>query len=69
MTANEFAQVHRGMSQRSVHRIFGTTGQRDWIRRRNGHVGEVRSYGSCDDYGGATVRYRDGRVLTTTGTF
>lgn len=65
----EFGRIRHGMWRKRVTQIFGTPGNVEYTRHRNGHVMEVRDYPSCNDFGGAWIRFRDNKVYEMAGTF
>jgi hypothetical protein len=60
VSSREFRQVHKGMAQARVHRIFDTPGH------RNAHSGniEVRGYRPCASLRAVSVTYSRDRVQT-----
>jgi hypothetical protein len=72
VSLREVTQIRVGMPRHRVHRIFGTTGRRDYVRRRDtGHIIDGRSYRKCQggDNGGdyLFLRFRDGRYYDDYG--
>lgn len=62
VTRAEYRQVHNGMRQWRVHRIFDTRGHRDAIAGPSGHRVEVRGYRGCPRHSAVSVSYRRHRV-------
>jgi hypothetical protein len=62
VTVREYGQVHRGMSLRSVHRVFDTRGRRVVFFSHDGFSSEIRRYRGCARLSIVSVAYNNGRL-------
>lgn len=62
VSVSEYRQVDRGMTRRSVHRLFDTGGRRVAFYSTGVFSSEIRRYRGCPRFSAVSVSYRNGRV-------
>jgi hypothetical protein len=62
VSPGEYAQVHKGMPKRAVHRVFDTRGRRVAFSRHGRFTSEIRRYPGCPHRSAVSVAYGNGRL-------
>lgn len=69
VSPGEYSHVHRGMTKRRVHRVFGSRGRRVAFSRRGRHTSEIRRYRGCPRRSMVSVSYVNGRLRAKSARF